>query len=257
MGWGAIGRTVARIIQDAPVEIVAVGIQDPGAHRTDLPDGAALISDPSELAGIGADLVAEAASRDSVGPWGRAALKMGADFLVSSVSALADPNLLESLRCLAVENCTQLQIHPGALGGIDALSAARSMGLDAVEHTIVKPPGAWLGTPAETMCRLHDLTEPTSFYTASAADTAALFPKNANVAMTTALAGIGPTQTKITLAADPSAVTNRHEIRAVGWFGKLEVSLSNNPLPDNPKSSAMTALNLARSITNRTAAIVM
>ena len=131
------------------------------------------------------------------------------------------------------------------------------MGIDSVEHRIIKPPKAWLNTPAETLCALDTLTGPEAFFTGTADETAAAFPKNANVAMTTALAGIGPAQTKITLIADPSATTNRHEISAAGAFGQLEVSISNSPLPENPKTSAMAALSLVRSIQNRVAAIAI
>jgi aspartate dehydrogenase len=59
------------------------------------------------------------------------------------------------------------------------------------------------------------------------------------------------------LVADPTATTNRHEISASGAFGSLEVAIANNPLPDNPKTSAMAALNLARAINTRVAPIVI
>ena len=75
--------------------------------------------------------------------------------------------------------------------------------------------------------------------------------------MTTARAGVGPDRTTITLVADPAATTNRHEISAKGAFGTLDVSIANNPLPDNPKTSAMAALNLVRSIENRVSAITI
>ena len=84
-----------------------------------------------------------------------------------------------------------------------------------------------------------------------------MFPKNANVAMTTALAGIGPDKTEIELVADPTATTNRHELHAEGGFGTMDVVMANNPFPANPKTSAMAALNLARAIENRAAPIVM
>jgi aspartate dehydrogenase len=131
------------------------------------------------------------------------------------------------------------------------------MGIDSVEHRIVKPPGAWRDTPAEELCDLDRLEEPAVFFSASAREAADAFPKNANVAMTTALAGIGPDRTRISLVADPGASTNRHEIAAEGAFGTLSVVIANNPLPGNPKSSAMAALNLARSIRNRVSAIVI
>ncbi len=129
------------------------------------------------------------------------------------------------------------------------------MGIDRVEHQMVKPPKAWQGTPAVELCDLDALVEPVAFFTANAAETAAAFPKNANVAMTTALAGIGPDRTQITLVADPTASTNRHEISASGAFGSLDVTIANNPLPDNPKTSAMAALNLVRAIENRVTTI--
>lgn len=257
IGWGAIARTAAEMLGGAPVEIAAVAVRDPASERPDLPASARVMTDPGELAAARPDVVAEAAGRESVGPWGRAALEAGADFIVSSVSAFADPHLLESLRGIASRNGAQVQIQPGALAGVDALAAARVMGIDTVEHRIVKPPLAWQGTTAEALCSLGTLSEPEVFFSATAAEAASQFPKNANVAMTTALAGIGPERTKITLVADPSATTNRHEITARGAFGRLDVAIANNPLPANPKTSAMAALSLVRAIENRVTPIVI
>lgn len=257
VGWGAIARTAAELLQSSPIEIVAVAVNDSRRARIGIPDTAQLISDPAELASCAPDVVAEAAGRNSVGPWGQAALASGADFIVSSASAFADPALLDSMTELARSNHAQLHIQPGALAGVEALAAASIMGIETVEHRIVKPTRAWLGTPAETLCDLHNLDEPTAFYSASAAETARAFPKNANVAMTTALAGIGPSATVITLVADPDATTNRHEVSASGAFGTLAVAIDNNALPDNPKTSALAALSLVRSIQNRVTPLVV
>jgi aspartate dehydrogenase len=75
--------------------------------------------------------------------------------------------------------------------------------------------------------------------------------------MTIALAGIGPDDTRVTLVADPAATVNRHETTARGAFGELAVRISSNPLPDNPRTSAMAALSLVRAIRNRTSALVI
>lgn len=257
VGWGAIGRTVAQMVADDPVEIVGVAVSDTSRPRPDLPSTAQLLGLPHELAATQPDLVVEAAGRDSVAPWGRASLDAGCDFVVSSVSAFADAALLETFRTTATHTGAQLFIQPGALAGVEALVAAGHMGIDEVEHRIVKPPLAWLGTPAETLCDLESLDAPHVFFQDSANAAAEAFPKNANVAMTTALAGIGPERTRITLVADPTATTNRHEISAHGAFGQLDVFVANNPLPANPKTSAMAALSLVRVIKNRTAAIVL
>ncbi|MFT3810147.1 MAG: aspartate dehydrogenase [Micropepsaceae bacterium] len=260
IGWGAIGTAVARLLAEAESDarIVAIAVRDLACARArGIPEGARLISDPSELAPLDADLVVEAAGRDSVAPWGRAALAAGVDFAVSSTSALADADLLASLRGLARSTGAQLIVHPGALGGIDALASARHMGLAEVEHRIVKPARAWAGTEAETLCRLDALDGPTAFFAGTASQAASRFPQNANVALTTALAGIGPERTRVTLIADPTATLNRHEISASGDFGTLDIRIANNPLPENPKTSAMTALNLVRLIQNRSAALVI
>ena len=89
VGWGAIARTAARLLGDAPVEIVAIAVRDTAAARADIPASARVIDDPDELAATRPDVVAEAAGREAVGPWGRAALEAGSDFIVSSVSALS------------------------------------------------------------------------------------------------------------------------------------------------------------------------
>lgn len=257
VGWGSIAQTVAKMLEGDRVKIVAIAKRDWASSTPDGPETAATITKPSELAQHRPDLVIEAAGRDSVGPWGHAALEAGADFVVSSVSALAQPDLFESLRCAAERTGRQLIVQPGALGGIDALASAQAIGIDAVEHRIVKPPAAWRGSPAEHLCSLDHLDSPTIFFASTAAEAATQFPQNANVAMTTALAGVGPDATQIILVADPAATKNRHEIKAHGAFGELHVTISNNPLPDNPKTSAMAALNLARIVTNRVSTVVI
>jgi aspartate dehydrogenase len=248
---------VGRLLADAPVEFVAIGVSDTSLPREGIPAESRLIGDPAELADLAPHVVAEAAGRKSVGPWGRAALENGSDFVVSSMSAFADATLLDELRTSAERFGGQIQLQAGALAGIDALAAARQLGLDHVEHQIVKPPKAWAGTPADSMLDLAELSVPTTFFEASARETAEAFPKNANVAMTTALAGVGPDRTMIQLVADPRATSNRHEIRARGAFGEMQVAIANNPLPDNPKTSALAALGLARAIQNRVSPIVI
>lgn len=257
VGWGAIARAAAEILRESHIEIVAVAVRDPDVAPPDLPATTTLVSAPADLAATAPAVVAEAAGRETVGPWGRAALEAGAIFIVSSVSAFADADLLRSLRASAERSGAQIHVHPGALAGVDALAAARAMGIDEVEHRIVKPPAGWRGSPAEELCDLDELDEPIAFFTGTAAETASRFPKNANVAMTTALAGIGPERTKVTLVADPSAVTNRHEVAAHGAFGRLDVAIGNTPLPSNPRTSAMAALSLARAIEHRATSFVI
>ncbi len=259
VGFGAIGSAVAALLHERGQagRIAAVGLRGGAPPRADLPPGVPILSDPGQLAGVGAGLVVEIASRAAVAPWGRAALGLGLDFAVSSVSAFADAALLDELTDAARQHGARLIIPPGALGGIDALSAATRMGLESVEHRIVKPPVAWAGTEAETLCDLAGLRAPMAFFHGTAREAAARFPLNANVALVVALAGLGPDRSRVTLVADPASAVNRHEITATGAFGSMVLRFENAPLRDNPKSSAMTALSLVRLIENAGASLVI
>jgi aspartate dehydrogenase len=258
VGWGAIGTRVAALLQarKSPVRIVGVGMRT-AAHARGLPDGATVLTDPSGLAALRPDLVVEAAGRASVAAWGRASLALGCDFAVSSTSAFVDDQVLADLLMMARERRAQLVIPPGALGGIDALSAAARLPLHSVRHQIIKPPAAWAGTPAETLCNLAELTVPHTFFEGTARAAADAFPQNANVAVISALAGVGLDRTTVALVADPDATMNGHSIAAEGDFGRLSMVLENQPLATNPKSSEMTALSLVRLIETRAGGLVI
>jgi aspartate dehydrogenase len=260
VGWGAIASRVAALLQErkAPVRIIGVAMRDTTRPRaTALPEGALVLSDPAGLAILNPDLVVEAAGRDSVAPWGQAAFAAGADFAVSSTSALTDDALRTALLAQARAGGRQLLVPPGALGGIDALAAAARRPLDHVRHEISKPPAAWVGTAAETLCDLANLAAPVTFFEGTAREAAARFPQNANVAVISALAGVGLDRTTLALVADPGARLNRHVVQADGAFGRMTITLENRPLATNPKSSEMTALSLVRLIENRGAGLVI
>lgn len=255
IGWGAIGKRVAALLAErkSPVKIGAVAVRDRSVTRDGLPVSAILIEDPAELAATGARLVVEVAGRPSVLPWGEAALSAGMDFAVSSTSAFVDDAIFQRLKDIAAIRGAKLIIPPGALGGIDALSAANRLTIASVEHRIIKPAKAWAGTQAAQLIPLDEITEATTFFTDTARKAADAFPQNANVAVITSLAGIGLDRTRVSLIADPAARLNMHEIIAEGDFGRMHLRFENGPLATNPKSSEMTALNLVRLIENRVA----
>ncbi|AZO80345.1 MULTISPECIES: aspartate dehydrogenase [unclassified Bosea (in: a-proteobacteria)] len=256
IGWGAISRRVAELLAGAQnarhVAIVAVGARS-GTRARDIPVGAVLVTDPAQLAELDLDLVVEAAGRDAVSAWGEAALRSAPAFAIASASALTDTALLERLMATAEACGSQLILPPGALAGVDAIAAASALPLDEVVHSIVKPPAAWRGTPAEEMVALDTLTVPATFFSGSAREAAIRFPQNANVAVISALAGIGLDRTRIELVADPGIAANCHRLSVSGAFGRLDVTIENRPLAGNPKSSEMAALSLVRMIRNKVA----
>lgn len=253
IGWGAINRRTAELLaarSGGKVAIAAIAVPS-FVTVDDKPQGAAIINSPQDLTGLDLDLVVEAAGREAVAQWGEAALRNASAFAVASSSAFCDDDLLSSLLTVAETHGSQLLIPPGALAGIDAIAAASALPLDEVVHRIVKPPAAWRGTAAESLVALEGLTEAATFFAGSAREAASRFPQNANVAVISALAGVGLDRTLVELIADPGASGNCHQLTARGAFGKLNIAIENRPFAANPKSSEMAALGLVRLIENR------
>jgi aspartate dehydrogenase len=216
-----------------------------------------IVESLDDLLARGPDLIAEVAGQEAVAACGEAVLRCGVDFLPISIGALAEPALYERLKAAAAAGQARILLAAGAIGGIDAIAAMRVGGLRSVRYRSVKPPAAWRGSPAEDAVDLARLTERAVLYRGSAGEAALRFPQNANVAATLALAGVGFDATEVELIADPAAPGNVHEIEAEGAAGSFSIRLQGNPSPQNPKTSALTALSVARALLNAQARIVI
>lgn len=259
VGFGAIGHAIFDMLKHEPrlsIGQIIVSEEGRGAVRAEL-DGLAVGAPVAALSAVPIDggdrpdLLVECAGHSAIQEHVLPALAAGIPCLVVSIGALSAPGLAEQLEAAADKGRTQVHLLSGAIGGIDALAAAKVAGLSSVVYTGRKPPLGWLGTPAEETLDLKNLKESTMFFSGSAREAARLFPKNANVAATLSLAGIGLDNTRVELYADPGVTENIHYYEARGAFGFMAVTVKNQPLPSNPKTSALTVYSVVRALQNR------
>jgi aspartate dehydrogenase len=214
----------------------------------------------TDLAGLLADepdVVAECASHVAVREYGPAILATGCDLVVISIGSLSDDGVRTRLEQAAAKGGGRVVLPAGAIGGVDALAAARLSGLESVVYTGRKPPKAWRGTPAETLLDLDALKEPAVFFEGHARQAAQDYPFNANVAATLALAGIGFEKTQVRLIADPGVTRNVHEFAVRSACGDFTMKLEGRPSAANPKTSMMAGYSMARELLNRAGIVVI
>ena len=193
-------------------------------------------------------LIVECASHSAIAAYGERILSAGVSLMVVSIGALCDDSLHERLNGAAQQSGAQLVLVSGAVGGLDALRAARRGGLTKVTYRARKPSSSWEASTGELEVDLATLDKPTVIFAGSAREAARMFPKNANVAASVALAGLGLDETDVELIADPQASQNTHEISFSGADGDFNFRMCGNPSPDNPKTSMLTAHSVAQAI---------
>lgn len=253
IGHGAIAHQIINRSKADDSKFSVVGVLDKNDSRE--PDGPTVSTDFDAFMATDPDLVVECAGHEAVHLFAKPVLATGKELIVVSIGSLADPHLREELTRAAQSTAGRVLLPAGAVAGIDGLAAARTEGLDTVTLTSRKAPMAWGGAPGVEGIDLAAIDRPTPIFEGHAGDAARLFPKNANVAATVALAGIGFEDTQVTLIAEPDLPVNSHRIDATGLFGRMTVEMFNNTSPDNPKTSALTAMSIVRLINNETSGI--
>ena len=259
IGFGAIGRALAqRALALGGLGIATIVVRTARIAEVQAQlDQLGLQARAVDAVPADATVALECAGHEALHAHVLPALSSGIECAALSVGALSESGLPEKLEAAARSGNTRLTLLSGAMGGIDALAAARLAGLSEVIYTGRKPPQGWKGSPAEAIVNLDALISATPIFEGSARDAARLYPKNANVAATLSLAGVGLDATRVRLIADPAVTVNIHEVEARGAFGEMRLTMRGKPLADNPKTSALTVLSALRFLVNRSGALAI
>jgi aspartate dehydrogenase len=257
IGYGAIGRELARQLPSKASAGRIVGVlarPDSRSREQAQQDGLSVAASLDELIGLRPDRVVECAGREAVAGYAVRLVEAGQPVIVASSGALIDDELRGRIARASMDHGGYVLVPAGAIGGLDALAAMARAGLETVTYRGRKPPDAWRGTAAETMCDLG-AGLPLVFFEGSARQAAMLFPRNANVVASVGLAGVGLDDTRAQLVSDPAATANRHEIEAQGRAGTMRFTIVAAVFPDHPRTSIITTYSLLDAALNLTAPI--
>ncbi|MFD4694562.1 aspartate dehydrogenase domain-containing protein [Streptomyces sp. NBC_00683] len=245
VGWGAIGRVVGTALAEGRVggaELVCVVDNRPLGEAA--PARQATFEEALETC----DLIVEAAGQGVVREWGERVLESGTDLLIASTGALTDEELAKRLLAAGPG---RVYFTGGAVGGLDLLQAARSLGpLDEVRLTTTKLPSTleqpWMDE--DLLARMRSATGPVVVMSGTAREVPVKFPKSTNVAASVALAVGDLDAVRVQVVADPAAHRTRHLIEASGAHGAYRFEVAHLPDPGNPATSQVVPYAVLRSL---------
>jgi len=212
IGFGQIGAAVREMIdQDADNGMEIVFIHDQDAGRLEGLGDLAL-SDLGDFAAREADLVVEMAHPDVTRQWGAQILEK-ANYMLVSVTAMADAALEKSLEETTRRCGTRCFIPHGGVVGMDALLENRDV-WESVDVIMKKPPKnvdcAGIGVNPD------DIVEETVLYDGPTRGVCPKFPRNVNTHAAIAMAGIGFDRTHSLLVVNPEWTEASVAIHAKG-----------------------------------------
>jgi len=226
IGFGFIGQYVydqitRGLVPGAEVAFVWNRSQE---RIRDVP-GESVLNDLDHFQRFAPDLLVEMCHPDVTRQYGERFLS-AADYMMLSVTAMADPELNLRLIRTAERNHHSLFIPHGALVGADSLRD----GLDnwsEVTITFRKHPKSL--DFSKTGIDPASITTATVIFEGSVGEIAELFPRNVNTMATCALASLGFEKTRAVLIADPSLSSMQAEVAALGKDGSLLETKKSEP----------------------------
>jgi aspartate dehydrogenase len=225
IGCGAIGTIVSGAVEKGLVKCGELILYDCNIERAEklrssLHVPVTVVKSLDEMIRLKPAVIVEAASQQAVRDYTDRILAENIELIVMSVGALLDLNIKSN----------KIHVPSGAIGGVDAISSAVLAGIGEVILTTRKNPRALD----------MDNREEKLVYKGTAEEAVRLFPREMNVAATLALT-VQPEKVKVKIVSDPKVDRNVHEIKIKWKHGDMLLRFSNDPHPENPKTSALAA----------------
>jgi len=256
-GFGAVGRTVAKALDDGieGLELAAISARDRVKAEANVAGFLAPVPIlPLEALAEEADIIVECLPAAHFLEAAEPAIERGRIFMPLSVGQLLTyPELVERAR----QTGARIMPPTGALLGLDAVRAAAKGRIERVTMVTRKPPRGLMGAPylEEHGIRLEGLTEPLKVFEGSARDGARGFPANVNVAAALSLAGIGADATRLVIWADPGVDRNHHRIEVEADSARFTMAIENVPSDENPRTGKLTPLSTIAALEALTATL--
>ena len=250
IGCGGIATALVETLKPyAPaVQICGVLAQRSSAAKVSFLEHTVIAANVEELVQLAPDLVVECASHSAVREYGERILESGIGLVITSIGVLAEEPFRQALDEASKKGGARYYLTSGAIGGLDALRAARLGKLDRVHYRGIKPATSWAGLEQNRLKKIMSAAQPETIYSGNARSAALDYPKNSNVAAAIALEGVGFERTHVELIADPKAQFNTHEISFSGEDCEFHFSIIGRPSPQNPRTSMLTAHAVASTV---------
>jgi aspartate dehydrogenase len=253
-GLGTIGFALAKLLVRETPGLVLAGVasRDTGKAAKNLSSiGQSVPVLPLHELAAQTDVVVECLPPQMLRQVAESVFRHRKDLIVLSTSGfLNNWDLFEEAKHAG----SRIIVASGAIGGLDAVRAAKQSGITSAVIRSSKPPSGFRGLPyvVERGISVDNLVAPLRLFEGSVRDGALAFPSSVNVAVAVSLAGIGPDQTRLEIWADPGITRNTHQVTISAEAADFTLTIENKPSADNPRTSSLVPHSVMAALLNRT-----
>jgi aspartate dehydrogenase len=225
IGCGAIGTLIAQSIEKKIVicdELILFDyIKEKALSlKKSVKFPTTIVDNLDQMLKLKPTIIVEAASQKAVKDYIKPITSQEIKFIIMSSGALLGSDY----------GTKNIFVPSGAIGGLDAIASAALTKIKKVVLSSKKNPKAF------------DMknTQPKIIFSGTAQQAAKRFPRSMNVASTLSFL-VKPAKVQVQLISDPTIKRNTHEITIEWEYGEMLLRFSNDPHPENPRTSALAA----------------